>query len=277
MSEERTNRESGYQRVLITGAAGTIGSVLREGLRGCYPALRLLDRNVAALGQAGPGEEIVEADIRDMAQMEQAMAGVEAVVHLAASANGREWSVIHDLNVQGLYTTVEAAKRQGVMRVVFASSNHAMGMYPVEGPLTPELPARPDSFYGLSKAFAEDLLRQYVDKYGLEAVCIRIGSFQPEPQDQRQLQTWLSHRDGTDLVHRALEQRGLSYLIVLGFSANARLNTVDPNAARLRYRPQDNAEAHVETLRRKGMDVDGPLEWRLLGGPYTVPDFDIAD
>ncbi|MDH4248348.1 MAG: NAD(P)-dependent oxidoreductase, partial [Deltaproteobacteria bacterium] len=265
--------ETEYHRVLITGAAGVIGSVLRRELRGRFSVLRLSD--IRDLGPAGPGEEVALADIQDYKAMLKLMQGVDAVVHLGGSADGREWDTILRLNIVGGRNVFEAARQQGVKRVVFASSNHAMGLYSYEGFFSPDLPARPDTYYGLSKAFSEDLLRYYWDKYGMESVSVRIGSFQPHPQDVRQLSTWLSHRDAVELFYRALVQPNVGALIVLGFSANSTLPICDPNAARIGWVPKDNGEDYREALRAKGQDVDGPRPFKLLGGPYTLPDFDI--
>ena len=115
------------ERVLITGAAGTIGRALREGLRGAYPVLRLSD--IAPLGEAGPGEEVQQADLRELDQIEAIMAGVDAVVHLGGMSVENTWELVHEANIVGCYHVFEAARRQGVKRVVFASSNHAIGFH----------------------------------------------------------------------------------------------------------------------------------------------------
>jgi len=270
---KNNNPSTSYQRVLITGAAGIVGSVMRRELRGRFPVLRLSD--IRDLGKAEPGEELALADIQDYPAMLELMKGVDAVVHLGGSPEGRDWDTILRLNIMGARNVFEAARQQGVKRVVFASSNHAMGMYSYESFFTPDLPARPDTYYGISKAFAEDMLRYYWDKYGMEAVCLRIGSFQPEPQDVRQLATWLSHRDAVELVYRSLAQPQVGYLIVLGFSANSTFPSSDPNAARIGWAPKDNGENYREAMRAKGLDVDGARPFKLLGGSFTRPDFDI--
>ena len=200
------------QRVLITGAAGGIGSVLREGLRGAYPVLRLSD--IAPLGEAQPGEELDAADIRDGAQVEAAMEGVDAVVHLGAVSVEDAWEPIHEMNFVGTYNVFEAARRQGVKRIVFASSNHAIGYYRRTQRIGPDVPLRPDSRYGLSKMFGEGLGRLYADKHGIGCVCLRIGSFQPEPQNVRHLSTWISYRDMVHLVRRCLDAPDVHFEIV---------------------------------------------------------------
>lgn len=262
-----------YKRVLITGAAGNIGHVLREELSQRYPVLRLSD--IASLGDARQGEEVMEADITDYPAMLNLMEGVDAVIHLGGSADGRDWDTICKLNLMGARNVFEAARQKGVKRIIFASSNHAMGMYPITEALSSQMPPRPDTYYGISKAYAESMLRYYVDKYGMSAVCLRIGSFQPEPQDARQLMTWISHRDMVQLVWRSLEHQDLAFEVALGFSGNKTLKTDDPGARKIGYQPKDDAEVFRDALRKKGLDVDGPIPYPLLGGPYTDPTFDI--
>ena len=169
------------ERVLITGAAGTIGRALREGLRGVYPALRLSD--IAPLGAAGPGEEVALADLRELDQVEAIMAGVDAVVHLGGMSVENTWEIVHEANIVGCYHVFEAARRQGVQRVVFASSNHAIGFHRRTARIEDTAAFRPDGDYGLSKLFGEGLGRFYADKHGIACVCLRIGSWQPKPKD----------------------------------------------------------------------------------------------
>ena len=115
------------KRILITGAAGKIGEVLRKGLRGNYSLIRLVD--IASLGKAEAGEEIYPTDIRDIASLEKAMVGIDCVVHLAGVPEEAEWEKVLSLNIEGCYNAFEAARRQGVKRVIFASSNHAVGFH----------------------------------------------------------------------------------------------------------------------------------------------------
>ncbi|MCH7795154.1 MAG: NAD(P)-dependent oxidoreductase, partial [Proteobacteria bacterium] len=232
------------QRVLITGAAGNIGGVLRAGLGGVYPALRLSD--IKPLGAAREGEELVQADLRDLAEVEAVMAGVDAVVHLGGVPVEDAWAPIHEVNIIGCYHVFEAARRQGVKRVVFASSNHVIGYHRRSERIDDTAMFRPDSRYGLSKLFGEGLGRLYADKHGIACVALRIGSFQPKPKDLRMLSTWISHRDMVRLVRRALEAEGVHFEIVYGVSANDRNWWDNPGAARIGYAPQDNAEDHAE-------------------------------
>lgn len=237
------------KKVLITGAAGRIGEVLHQGLRECYDLRLLYHRTVR---EVASGEEIARGSVADLAVMADAVAGVDAVVHLAGDpAVSATWESVLEKNIQGVYCIYEACKNAGVRRVVFASTNHVTGLYEEERMYTtPEMPVRPDSLYGASKAFGESLGRYYVDRYGLEVVCLRIGSFQPdsavvERQSDRILSTWLSHRDCVQLVQRSIEA-DVRFGIYYGISGNTRAYWDLQNARReLGYAPQDNAEDFV--------------------------------
>lgn len=254
------------ERVLVTGAAGRIGSVVRAGLRGRYPAVRLLD--VAEIGDAEEGEEVVTADLRDYPAVEAAMAGVDAVVHLGAIPGEAAFGAICEHNIVGTYHVFEAARRRGAARVVYASSNHATGFYRESDRIGPDAPVRPDTLYGVSKVFGEALARMYVDKFGLQAACLRIGSFGPRPQARRELSTWLSHRDAVELVRCCLDAPDLGFVIVYGVSANTRGWWDNREADRIGYRPVDDAEEFAAELLAEGGDRGRPDE-RLQGGPFT--------
>ncbi|MFQ6018811.1 MAG: NAD-dependent epimerase/dehydratase family protein [Kiloniellaceae bacterium] len=260
------------QRVLITGAAGRIGGVLRAGLRGAYPILRLSD--IAPLGEARPGEELHPADLRNFAEVAAAMEGVDAAVHLGGVAEEDAWESIHDSNIVGTYHVFEAARLKGVKRVVFASSNHVTGYHRRARRIGPDAPLRPDSRYGVSKLFGEGLGRLYADKHGIGCVCLRIGSFQPRPENVRMLSTWISRRDTVQLVRRALDAPNVHFEIVYGVSANDRNWWDNPAAARLGYRPQDNAEQFAEEILSKQAPGDEPETERLFhGGPFCAMEF----
>jgi uronate dehydrogenase len=180
-------------RVLITGAAGRIGSDLRTGLRGAYALLRLLD--VREQAPAGDGEEVVPADITDPAALGAAMEGIDAVVHLAGIPTDAPFDAILPANIVGTLRLFEAARDAGVRRVVFASSHHAGGFYPRSHQTRVADPPRPDSHYAVSKVFGEAVCRLYADKHGLEVACLRIQSWTDRPCEPRHLGSWLSPRD----------------------------------------------------------------------------------
>lgn len=260
-------------RIAITGAAGNIGRVLREGLRGRYPVLRLTD--VKPLGEAEEGEEIVIADMGDIDAMERVMADVDAVVHLGGTPAEAPWDPILQNNIVGFYNVYEAARRQGVKRIVFASSNHTIGYYRRDREVGVTEPPRPDGRYGVSKVFGEALGRLYADKHGMEIINLRIGSFREKPTDLRMLMTWLSHRDAVHLVDCCLKARDVHFEIVYGVSNNPRNLWRDDAAKRIGYQPRDSAEDFAEELQSKLSPEDEPLNERLFhGGPFCGMEFD---
>ncbi|WP_116453343.1 NAD-dependent epimerase/dehydratase family protein [Blastococcus litoris] len=262
--------------VLLTGAAGRIGTVLRGGLPERGWALRSLD--VVPVPDERPGEEQLVVDVTDLAAMVDATRGASAVVHMAGISGESTWPAISHANIEGTYCALEAARLTGVRRVVLASSNHATGYTPrPDGGLLREVdaPPRPDTYYGVSKVAMEALGSLYVDRYGLEVVCLRIGSAFAEPTTTRQLSTWLSPADTVSLVDAALQAPSPGFSVVWGVSANTR-NWWDLTAARaLGYDPQDDAEVYAEALveAHGEPDLGDPVHGRV-GGEYTTADFD---
>jgi len=257
---------SARRRVVITGAAGLIGGIVSEDLRDSCDILGL-DRM--------PGPHVTHVlDIRRLEAIRAVFAGVDAVVHLAgASSVDSSWDEVLDNNIIGTYNVFEAAREHAVGRVVFASSNHVVGMYEVDGaPAIYELAdprvvdaasaARPDSLYGASKVFGEAIGRLYADRYGMDVICLRIGTvrhdddpthddagapFGPLPvlsaleRRHRLRATWLSHRDCAQLVRRALEA-DVRWAVVYGISDNPRrMWDLDEARTRLGYAPADGA------------------------------------
>ena len=259
------------KKVLITGAAGTIGSVLREGLKGKYETLALSD--IAPLGEAAPGEQLFEnADIRDIDATQATMEGVDCVVHLAGIPVEDDWEKIMPMNLIGCYNVFEAARRAGVKRVIFASSNHAVGYYRRARPIDTEVQPRPDGRYGVSKVYGEALGRLYADKYGMAVSCLRIGSFQPKPQDLRQLMTWISHRDTVHLVERCIDHPDYHFAVVYGVSNNTRNKWDNSKVDWLGYRPQDDAEDFAAELYAKE-DTEHPIAKPFHGGMFCPLEF----
>jgi uronate dehydrogenase len=260
------------KRILIIGAAGQIGIALRQGLRGSYPLIRLVD--VAPLGTAEKGEEVLTADIRDLAAMEKATAGIDCVVHLAGQSTEAEWEKVLPLNIEGCYNVFEAARRNGVKRIVFASSNHAIGFHRRERFIDNAVLPRPDTRYGVSKVFGEALGRLYADKYGLSVACMRIGSFvtPDRPTEARQLLTWISHRDMVQLVHRCIDHPNYHFVVVYGVSNNLRSRWDNINAKFLGYRPEDDSEKFAAEILAQGKK-ENEIAAQFHGGVYAPMEF----
>jgi uronate dehydrogenase len=263
--------------VLVTGAAGGIGTLLRGGLPERGWALRSLD--VVPIPDVRPGEEDLVADATDLAAVTDAATGADAVVHLAGILGESDWPAIRHSHIDSTYAVLEAARRTGIGRVVLASSNHASGFTPrpPDGRLLTEAdaPHRPDTYYGVAKVAMEALGSLYSDRYGLDVVCLRIGSAFPEPTTTRQLSTWLSPADTVALVDAALRAPSPGFAVVWGVSNNTR-NWWDLTAARaLGYEPADDAEVYAEALIEVHGEPDlaDPVHGRV-GGEYTLPDFD---
>lgn len=227
-------------RLLLTGAAGGLGRVLRESLAPFAQRLRLSD--IAPLGTAAAHEELVPCDLADKAAVDALVAGCDAVVHLGGVSVERPFEEILGPNIQGVFHLYEAARRHGVKRIVFASSNHVIGFHKQGEMLDGDSARRPDGYYGLSKSYGEDLSRFYFDRYGIETACLRIGSSFPEPKDKRMLVTWLSYRDLTELVRCCLFAPKLGHTIVYGASANRDRWWDNSHAAHLGFVPKDTSE-----------------------------------
>lgn len=260
------------RRVLLTGAAGGIGTVLRKLLKGVYAELRLSD--VAEPTGLGKDETFVRADLADMAAVEKAVKGVDAIIHLGGVSIEKPWEMIHQANIVGCYNLFEAARRHGVKRVVFASSNHAMGFYRRRRRVGTEALVRPDSRYGVSKAFGEALGALYADKYGLRVLCIRIGNFADKPADMRRMSIWISPADLVQLIRIGLEHPGLGYEVVYGASDNARSWWDNAAAFRLGYRPTGRAEDHLaHALAGQAKLPRDPVGEIFQGGPFCSDEF----
>jgi uronate dehydrogenase len=262
--------------VLLTGAAGRIGTWLRGRLPERGWSVRSLD--VVPVPDVRPGEEHLVADVTDLAAMTDAAQGASAVVHMAGISGESTWPAISHANIEGTYCALEAARLAGASRVVLASSNHATGYTPrPAGGLLREVdaPPRPDTYYGVAKVAMEGLGSLYADRYGLDVVCLRIGSAFPEPTTTRQLSTWLSPADAVALVDAALTTPAPGFAVVWGVSANTR-NWWDLTAARgLGYEPQDDAEVYAEALIEVHGEPDlGDPVHGLVGGEYTTAAFD---
>ncbi|MGW1951663.1 NAD-dependent epimerase/dehydratase family protein [Streptomyces sp. NPDC001920] len=255
--------------VLLTGAAGGLGTLMRDRLPAYGYELRLLDlRPVDGVPDA------IVADLGDREALREAVRGVDAIIHLAGISLEAPFDKILKANIEGTYNLYEAAREEGVERVVLASSNHAVGFTPrprESGALIPiDTPRRPDTFYGLSKSFGEDLAQFYWDKYGLETVSVRIGSCFPEPTSVRMLSVWMSPADGARLLHAALTAENVGHTVVYGSSANTRLWWDLTTARTLGYEPQDDSEPYAEKLIAEQGELDPEnIAHTYLGGHFV--------
>lgn len=254
--------------VLVTGAAGQLGTLLRAGLPSAGWTLRCTDR-VDLEAEAAPEHRI--ADLADFAAIRAATEGVDAVVHLGGLSGEGPYADIRQANIDGTYHVLEAARQTGAGRVVLASSNHAVGFTPRAGVAGIEVRPRPDTFYGVSKVAMEALGSLYADRYGLDVVCLRIGSQRPAPVRPRHLATWLSDGDLVRLVDAALRTPAPGFAVVYGISANTRAWwDLEPGHA-IGYHPVDDAEDYAGDIEGNPEPTDD-----LIGGEFTGPEFDIG-
>jgi len=255
--------------ILITGAAGDLGTHLRNQLAGSY-ALRLSD--IRPIKKLAAGETCVRGDVGKLSDMLRVSKGVDAIVHLAGFALEGAWDMILRANIVGCYNLFEAARRNGIKRILFATSNHATGFYRRDQRIDHRVYPKPDSRYGLSKVFGEQLGSLYADKYGMQVFCMRIGNVNPAPVDKRRLSIWISPRDFAHLVGIGIEHPHVHFEIVYGVSANQRSWYDNSNAARLGYRPQDDAETHAAAVLAKEKPGADPRAEMYQGGSFVLAE-----
>ena len=260
-----------HHRILLTGAAGGLGQALRSRLSQNCDVLRLSDK--VDLGPAQPNEECVVADLAQASQVDAAVAGCQAIVHMGGISVEAPFEAIMQANILGVYHLYEAARRHGVKRVIFASSNHVVGFYRQGETITADHPPRPDSFYGVSKAFGEDLSRFYFDRWGIETACVRIGSSFPEPKDRRMLATWLSYDDLHRLVIACLSTPVLGHSIVFGMSNNAVTWWDNSRARHVGFVPADTSDVFRDAVfaRTPTPDLSDPAAL-YQGGAFVRAD-----
>jgi uronate dehydrogenase len=239
---------------LLTGAAGFLGRELRPRLKAYCDVLRLSDR--ADLGAPYAGEEVQLVALENKDQVLDLLDQVDAVVHLGGISTEQPWDDILAGNIMGMANLYEAARLKGVKRIVFASSNHVTGFYRQDEVVNTRMPPKPDGFYGLSKAFGEDLAQMYWDRWGIETVSIRIGSSTPEPKDRRMLATWLSHDDLERLVVAALTAPIVGHSIIYGMSDNQTTWWDNTHAKHIGYRPLDSSDMFRPAVEARQQTID---------------------
>jgi uronate dehydrogenase len=254
--------------ILITGASGDVGTHLRRELAGRY-RLRLSDKKNL---DKRKGETFMRADIAKMADAQRITKGVDAIVHLGGYSVEGPWPAILQANIVGCYNVFEAARRNGVRRILFPTSNHAVGFYRRDQTIDHRVYPKPDSRYGVSKVFGEALGSLYADKYGMEVFLMRIGNVNPKPIDKRRLSLWLSPRDLAQLVSIGIDRTGIKFEIVYGISGNKRAWYDNANAARLGYRPRDDSEVFAEEILAKEPPVTDPVAEAHQGGVFCTAE-----
>jgi len=258
-------------KVALSGAGGQVGSVLRP---------RLLERGVNLRSGGGlqpltpisEAEEVTSGDLRDPSAVDLLLRDVDVLIHLAGTSVERPLPEIIENNLRALHEVYEGARRNRLKRVVFASSNHAFGMYPVTDKLSIDAAFRPDGLYGLSKAWGEAMTRMYWDKHGIEGISIRIGSALERPTEFRHLSTWLGHDDLVQLMMCCIEAPKVEYMDVWGVSNNTRSYWDNSAAERIGYRPTQNAEDYAADILRQTNPLD-PIARTFQGGGFVTIDY----
>ncbi len=256
-------------RLLVTGAAGGVGQAIRPHLSRLATTVRLSD--IADLGEAASHEELVTGDLADAKAVHDLVKDCDAIIHLGGVSVEQPWNDILQANIIGAYNLFEAARHLGKPRIVFASSNHTIGYYPRTTRLDTEVPRRPDSLYGLSKCFGEDLASLYYHKFGIETLSVRIGSCFPKPKDTRMMATWLSVDDFMRLMKRAFIAPKLGCTVVYGASANTEQWWDNSKSAFLGWAPQDSSEPWRAEVEEAAGDID-PRDPAVVyqGGKFVV-------
>jgi uronate dehydrogenase len=260
-------------KVLLTGASGGIGTRLRTLLKPIYPELILSD--LKAPEDLRADETFIAADLSNIAEIEAAVSGIDGIVHLGGYSVEGPWETILQSNIVGTYNLFEAARRQGVKRVVFASSNHAVGFYPRHETIGIDVVPLPDTRYGLSKVFGEGVGALYAYKHGIGVLSIRIGNFGDRPLDERRLSIWLKPADLVSLIRIGLERPQLVYEVVYGMSDNERAWWDNSRARALGYKPEGKSEAFAEAvLAAEAALPKDKIGAYFQGGPFCSQEFD---
>lgn len=252
--------------VLMTGAGGSVGSMLRPELNRKYN-LRLSD--IKKIGDLGPHETFMAGDITRLDHMLRVTKDVDAIIHLGGFSVEGPWDTILQANIIGCYNVFEAARINGVKRILFATSNHACGFYRRDEKIDHRVYPKPDSRYGVSKVFGEQIGSLYADKYGLEVFNIRIGNTAREPVDKRRLSIWVSPRDLAQLMQIGIDHPDIRFEIVYGVSGNQRSWYDNSNAQRLGYRPQDDSEPYAQDVLTKEKPAQDPKSEDYQGGTFV--------
>ena len=258
-------------KVALSGAGGQLGRFLRPALLAQGIDLRSAGGR-RPLNELRPQEDVCHGDLRDPASVDQLLRGVDVLLHLAGTSVERPLPEIIENNLIGLHAVYEGARRHKVKRIVFASSNHAIGMHSVDTKLGLDCDFRPDGFYGLSKMWGEGLARLYWDKHGIESVCVRIGSAVPKPTEFRQLSTWFGLDDLLQFILCCIEAPEVGFLVAWGVSNNTRSYWTPTGCERLGYVPRQNSEDYAADILQHPNPLD-EIGQQYQGGSFASADF----
>lgn len=259
--------------VLLTGASGALGRILAKGLGDAGHKLRLTDMAPFPDDRLPAGATFTRADLNDGVALLGLAEGCGTILHFGGVSTERPFEEVFGPNLRGLFHVYEAARREGA-RVMFASSNHAIGFHERTEQLDDDCAHRPDGFYGLSKAYGELMGRMYWDKHGVESVSVRIGSSYPEPRDARMLATWLSYADLVRLAERCVLAERTGCAVVWGASANASSFWGRDAREALGWAPQDSADGFADKVGK--LVTDDPVTERYQGGAFTAMGYSRA-
>ena len=269
-NQEQTVR---FKRLLLTGAAGGVGKVIRSRVAAFADKIRVSDLAAslsADASDAAAHEEVIPCDLSDKQAVDALVAGCDAVIHLGGVSVERPFEEVLEANIKGVYNLYEGARRHGVKRIIFASSNHVTGFYRQDEKIDTHAQRRPDGYYGLSKSFGEDVAQFYFDRYGVETVSIRIGSAFPEPKDRRMMASWLSYDDLLELLQRSLFTPDVGHTVVYGMSDNKVTWWDNRFASKLAFVPRDSSEPFRAKIDAQPAPEPGSAVAVLQGGAFTT-------
>ena len=265
-----------FYRIVLTGAAGKLGGVLREPLRALGATLVLSDIGDVTTLEAPlvDGEAFVTCDLASHSAVAQLLSGADLVVHFGGASQEQAFEPILQSNIVGQFNIYDNALTCGVKRMVFASSNHVTGCYTTEEIVSATDPMRPDGLYAVSKGYGELLARFFHDRHGLESVCLRIGTCLAQPKSSRCLSVWLSHGDLIELVRCAALAPAVGFAVVYGVSNNSRSHWHGDDAERIGYRPRDSADNYRDEIARLRPNEAPPQKQggNILTRDYRKPE-----
>ncbi|MEZ2720044.1 SMP-30/gluconolactonase/LRE family protein [Paenalcaligenes hominis] len=266
-NETSALRELPVSTLLLTGAAGGLGQALRPRLAPLCHRLRVSD--IVPIHQLSPNEEFRFADLSQAEEVHALCENVDVIVHLGGISLDAPFESILQANIVGSYNIYEAARQHSIQRIIFASSNHVTGFYKQGEQINVQSPKRPDSYYGISKSFTEDLASFYYDRYGIETLSIRIGSSFPEPKDHRMLSTWLSYDDLAQLIQLGLKTPNIQHQIIYGVSNNPDTWWSSAHTEIIPFTPQDSSSTFSSVIAQQPRLPAEHAQRKYQGGHFT--------